>query len=383
MNVDVFLRIIDKKRKKKVFLPIFLNHFVSTTLIMKPFDLLFLFGRPISPLYSMVMAFRASLYRRNILHVNTLPVPVISVGNLTMGGTGKTPAVQMLAKYLQRKGWRPAVVSRGYRGKADKPVNVVSDGRNILLSAENAGDEPYLLATSIPGLVVLTGKKRIMPCRYACDELGCNIIILDDGFQHLSVDRDVNIVLFNATTLAGNSRVFPGGELREPVSALRRADAFLLTGVTTDNAPRADAFSKLLKDKFNNTPVFTSEISVSGISSIKSEEVVTNINKLKFYAFSGIAHPQRFLDTLTSEGLQICGHTSFKDHASYSSDEVNTLTKKAEAAGATGLITTEKDMVKLQNVTTQLPLFYLILRPTPPQELVEFIESAVGPPPQS
>ncbi len=378
MNVVVFLRSIDKKRKKKVFLPIFLNHLMPSTLIMKQIDLLFLFGRPLSPLYSLLMTVRASLYRHNILRVNTLPVPVISIGNLTMGGTGKTPAVLMLAEHLHKNGWRPAVVSRGYRGKADKSVNVVSDGKNILLSPEDAGDEPYMLATSLPGLVVVTGKKRITPCRYACEKLGCNIIILDDGFQHLAVARDVNIVLFNATTLAGNSRVFPGGELREPVNALKRADVFLLTGVTAENSSRAEAFSKLLKEKFTNTPVFTSGTSVSGISTLKRGENTDITKKIPLYAFSGIAHPERFIDTIKSEGLQICGQTSFKDHASYSTDELNNLCQKAENAGAAGLITTEKDIVKLHHATTRLPLFYLILRPVLSQEFVNLIDSAIG-----
>jgi len=187
---------------------------------------LYLLGRPFSPLYSTVMMLRASLYDRHFFRRYKLEAPVISIGNLTMGGTGKTPVVSHLATFLQGQGYRPAIISRGYGGEAGNRVNVVSDGKTIYLDAKQAGDEPRLLAETLPGIPVLTGIVRVLPCRHAIHAMGCNILLLDDGFQHLAVDRDINIVLFSAATLAGNSRVFPGGDLREPVSALRRADVF-------------------------------------------------------------------------------------------------------------------------------------------------------------
>ncbi len=123
----------------------------------------------------------------------------------------------------------------------------MSDGENIILSPTLAGDEPHMLAKSLPGIPVLTGKRRIIPCRYAIDNLQCDVLILDDGFQHIAVKRDIDIVLFDSTTLAGNSRVFPGGPLREPVSALKRCHAFLLTGESITNQERAQKFSNLLQ----------------------------------------------------------------------------------------------------------------------------------------
>ena len=176
----------------------------------------FMLGRPLAPLYSLAMLARAQGYRRGLFASHKMPVPVISVGNLLMGGTGKTPLVQYLAQLLQNEGWKPAIISRGYGGRAKDRVNVVSNGQQVLLDAVQAGDEPLLLAESLPGVPVLTGIVRHLPAREAI-AMGADVLVLDDGFQHLAVQRDVNLVLFNADRLAGNSRVFPGGELREPV----------------------------------------------------------------------------------------------------------------------------------------------------------------------
>jgi len=134
-----------------------------------------------------------------------------------MGGTGKTPCVQFVSRYMQQKGYKVAIVSRGYGGSAHEKVNLVSTGEKPLLSAEEAGDEPRLHADLLPGVTVATGIVRKLTCQYVVDQLNCDAIILDDGFQHLGVQRDINLVLFNSSTLAGNSRVFPGGDLREPV----------------------------------------------------------------------------------------------------------------------------------------------------------------------
>lgn len=344
---------------------------------MQPVDALFFLGRPFSPLYGALMRIRAWLYSRNILGVSRLPVPVISVGNLTMGGTGKTPTVQMLSRYLQQNGYRPAVVSRGYGGSARMQVNVVSTGKEILLGAGEAGDEPYMLASTVPGLPVLTGKKRALPCWYACTELQCDIIILDDGFQHLAVQRDLDIVLFNAANLDGCSHVFPGGELREPFTALRRADVFLLTGITATNRARARAFESDLGRRFGDIPVFTTETRVAGVFRITGEPAEDGELRQAFLAFSGIAHPERFLASLAQQDIRTTGTFQLKDHARYNGDDMAMLVRNAMKKGATALITTQKDSVKLKELACSFPLYYLAIEATPSAQFIAYLNSSL------
>lgn len=326
---------------------------------MRTLDILFLLGRPLGPVYSMIMSMRARLYSRRLFSVNTFDIPVVSVGNLTMGGTGKTPMVAALAEHFVQQGRRVAIVSRGYGGSVREPVNVVSDGETTFLSPGEAGDEPVMLARSLPGVVVLTGRKRALPCRHAIERFNVDIIILDDGFQHMAVERDLNLVLFNATSLAGNSRVFPGGELREPVSALNRADAFIITGLTDENRARALAFSQLLRSRFSQQPVFTTTTKPSSLVPLRPADETVRTPSLPLFAFSGIAHPERFYAQLEGCGYQIQGELSFQDHKEYSQGEMRKIEKHARASGAKGIVTTFKDAVKLEQVQFSLPVFYL------------------------
>jgi len=324
----------------------------------KVLDLLFFFGRPFSPIYSLLMKSREKLYYSNILHQKSLEAPVISIGNLVLGGTGKTPTVRHVAQLLLSRGYHPAIVSRGYGGKSKAEINVVSDGEKILLTPLQAGDEPYMLALSLPGVPVLTGKRRKIPCSYAIDRLQCDVIILDDGFQHLGVKRDVDIVLFDSTTQAGNSRVFPGGPMREPISALHRSHAFLLTGKNEINQERARKFSNLLQKVFPNKPVFISALhscKLYGPNGLVTDE---NISKL-FFGFCGIANPSRFEDSLVSLGVQLADFRALSDHTHYCQNLVSQLCKKATECGAASMVTTEKDFVKLQDFQFSLPLYVL------------------------
>mgnify|MGYP002662447933 FL=1 len=157
-------------------------------------------GRPFAPLYGAIMRLREICYRRGVCTTHQLPVPVLSVGNLTVGGTGKTPMVQHLARLLQDNGFRPAVISRGYAGRAQGRVNLVSDGSRLLLDADLAGDEPRFLAETLPGVPVLTGIVRRLPAREAV-ALGADVLLLDDGFQHMQLARDINLALVSYTHL--------------------------------------------------------------------------------------------------------------------------------------------------------------------------------------
>ncbi|MDO9042127.1 MAG: tetraacyldisaccharide 4'-kinase [Desulfocapsaceae bacterium] len=319
-----------------------------------------LLGRPFSPLYSVAMKLRSALYKRRFFRRYKLDVPVISIGNLTMGGTGKTPMVSYLATFLQSQGYKPAIISRGYGGVADNKVNVVSDGKEIFLDAKQAGDEPLLMAESLPGIPVLTGIVRALPCKHAIHTLGCDILLLDDGFQHLAVERDINLVLFSADSLAGNSRVFPGGDLREPVTALERADAFLLTGTTQANKERAERFAILLQNRFPQRPVFFSKYTPCG-AKIELEDKNLPLTALPspLYGFCGIARPEAFQQTLTDQGLIVSGFTALKDHQYYTPRILQQIQKKACDSGAQGIITTAKDMVKLKNCNFSLPFYSL------------------------
>jgi tetraacyldisaccharide 4'-kinase len=327
----------------------------------KALRLFFFLGRPFSPLYSAVMKSREKLYHREIFRRYPLPVPVIAIGNLVLGGTGKTPTVQHIARLLLDSGHHPAIVSRGCGGQSKAAVNVVSDGKDIFLSPQIAGDEPYMLARSLPGVAVLTGARRIAPCRHAIDKLCADVVILDDGFQHLAIKRDIDIVLFDSSALAGNSRVFPGGCLREPISALNRCHAFLLTGQTAANKNRTDQFAALLQQRFPGRPVFISASDTGELQSPEGPVAGEDIHG-NFFGFCGIANPERFKHSLVSHGIQLAGFQSFKDHTPYNQAMVEQLGKKAVNSGADYLITTEKDYVKLHNFNFTLPLYVLKVR---------------------
>lgn len=332
---------------------------------MQTKQLNYILGRPLAPLYSVAMRIREDLYRRGILKSYNLAAPVISVGNLTLGGTGKTPMVQYLARLLQNHGYRPAVISRGYGGRAQGRVNLVSDGSRLLLDAELAGDEPRFLAETLPDVPVLTGIVRRLPAQKAL-EIGANVLLLDDGFQHMQIVRDVNLVLFNADRLAGNSRVFPGGELREPVAALRRATGFLLTGVNEENRERAGRFADLLRSRFAEIPVSLAEycpnalirVTVDGSIDTGATDILAS---RRCFAFCGIAQPELFRQTLERQGLQLVGFHPLADHQRYSSSVLDGLLSRARRAEADVLVTTEKDLVKLAawTVEVSMPLFAL------------------------
>ncbi len=345
----------------------------------KKFSSLYFIGRPFSPLYSAVMKTREALYFKGIKHRHKLDIPVISVGNLTMGGTGKTPIVALLASLLQKEGFKPAIISRGYGGAAGNKVNVVSDGNEILMDAQAAGDEPCFLANKLPDIPVLTGIVRILPSRHAAKQLGCNILILDDGFQHMAVERDLDLVLFSAATLAGNSRVFPGGDLREPVSALKRGHAFIITGVTDELRERCANFKKLLLQRFPDTPVFFTSYQAVGTTSL-TDKTVQDLSELPtpLFGFCGIAQPQLFQKSLETENIATAGFIPLRDHQAFTPSLMKKIIRQAGKCGAQGLITTEKDLIKLQKDSLPLPCFALKMEVLPDQEFSLFFREKMS-----
>ncbi|MCX5875153.1 MAG: tetraacyldisaccharide 4'-kinase [Deltaproteobacteria bacterium] len=326
--------------------------------------ILFLVGRIFSPAYSLVMVLRAFLYRKNILlKSQRLSVPVISIGNLTLGGTGKTPMVRYVTRLLLNRNLRPAIVSRGYGGKATGKVNIVSDGARILLMPDMAGDEPFMLAEALPGVPVLTGPERVRVASHAIQEFGVNHVVMDDGFQHLAVQRDLDLVLFSARALLGNGRVFPGGPLREPVSALGRAHGFVVTGVESGNRAKVEDFQKWLQGAFPGKPVFVGEYLPAGIwhSWQGKTSTLAEVRELPVFAFAGIANPDFFRQTLRQEGFSLVGFKEFKDHHGYTAQDVAALVTAAQAHDAKALITTEKDFAKLRPFFGEFPILALTI----------------------
>ena len=347
-------------------------------------------GRPFAPLYGAIMRLRETCYRRGVCTIHRLPVPVISVGNLTVGGTGKTPMVQHLARLLKDNGFRPAVISRGYAGRAQGRVNLVSDGSRLLLDADLAGDEPRFLAETLPGVPVLTGIVRRLPAREAV-ALGADVLLLDDGFQHMQLARDINLALFSADRLAGNSRVFPGGELREPVAALRRATGFVLTGVDDRNRERAARFADLLRARFPEIPTTLSGYATDSVVRLSAAGLLepagdAGLAGRRLFGFCGIARPESFERTVQAAGLEMGGFLPLADHQRYVPAVLDRIRTRAAQAGAEALVTTEKDLVKLAGCAADLglPLYALrrrvVLDPAFADDLLAAVRQRAGQP---
>ncbi len=339
---------------------------------MKP-EFYFMLGFPLSPLYSGIMSFRAFLYKKGILQSTRLPVPVISVGNLTMGGTGKTPMVISVARFLQRCGHVPVVLSRGYGGKSRGQVNVVSDRTEIYLSAEDAGDEPRFLAESLPGVPVVTGVKRSVTGKFACGRFNPDVIVLDDGFQHLALQRDIDLVLFSSGTLVGNGRVFPGGTLRESFKALGRASAFIMTG-GMEHGIQQSAFLEKIRGKFPEIPFFNTDYRpVSMVGNAMSSPSLQDAKGKKWFGFCGLADPDGFRKTLEREGFRLSGFRSYSDHYPYGKEDAEQLAGLARSMGLDGLITTEKDYVKFVKLNVKIQTTALRMETVLSQSLQDFL----------
>ena len=234
-----------------------------------------------------------------------------------------------------------------------------------------------MLAESLPGVFVLTGIVRRLPAAQAVN-MGADILLLDDGFQHLALRRDLDIVLFNTDKLAGNSRVFPGGDLREPITALRRCHAFVLTGTDEQNQERAEKFKKVLNAKFPEQPVFFSSYRPGGfvLQKTDGEKISVQPEELadqRCFAFCGIARPESFHRTLNKLAITPVAFCGLPDHFSYPAKTVRQLISDARQAGATAFLCTEKDMVKLRHIDMQLPLYAAVMEAQPEKDFIKLI----------
>jgi tetraacyldisaccharide 4'-kinase len=298
--------------------------------------------------YLGVINFRNWFYDHKIFNEVKLPCPVISVGNITVGGTGKTPCVIMLAQMLQTNGFKPAILSRGYGGRSVHSVNIVSDGDKILLDSATAGDEPYLMARELKSVPVITGAERIATGKAAINQFGANVLICDDAMQHRKIFRDLNLVLLDSHSLSGKDHVLPRGRLREPIKELKRAGAIILT--RADETVQADTkIGELIKAK--DIPVFKSIHRPKDIikADFSGQQPVSVLARKKVYAFCGIAKPDSFHETLSSAGAQILSLDVFPDHHRYQKNELDKIKTGFIDSRADYLVTTEKDATRLQS----------------------------------
>ena len=303
---------------------------------------------------------RRWLYSRGIRRVRRLPCKVISVGNVVAGGSGKTPAVIAIARLLKdRADLNMAVLSRGYRSGTRCPA-VVSDGVDVLLSPVEAGDEPYLLSQSLPGVPVLIGKDRVQTGLIAINKWNCQAVILDDGFQYLKLARDVDIVAVDASRPFGLGHIIPRGYLREPLSTLRRADLILLT--RTDQCERLDSVRDRLAQIAPSVPVFESvHKPISLYSSDTDREIgLDAIKDKKILAVCGIANPLSFVGTLRSLGPAEVDLLSFPDHHAYPPSSIEMIRQRAAELNVDLIVATEKDAPKLSRIVDS-PVLSLIV----------------------
>jgi tetraacyldisaccharide 4'-kinase len=284
---------------------------------------------------------------------------VISVGNITVGGTGKTPCVIMLAQMLQENGFKPAILSRGYGGKSINPVNIVSNGRKILLDSEIAGDEPFLIAQELKGIPVITGTKRIITGKTAVNQFGANVLICDDAMQHRQIFRNINLVLLDNQSLRGNNHTLPRGMLREPIAGLSRASAFVLTH-TDEGQQTSNTIEKLVQNE--NIPIFMSihkpKDMVKGDYSVQWP--ISILAGKKVCAFCGIAKPDSFKKTLLAAGAQVLSFDIFPDHHRYNKNELEKIKTRFIDCRADFLISTQKDGTRLQEFPEFLTMIYML-----------------------
>jgi len=311
----------------------------------------------LSGVYGRVAARRRAWYAAHPERVRFLARPVVSVGNLAVGGTGKTPIVAAIARELAARGERPSILSRGYARTSPRDgVTVVSDGRTVSADVAIAGDEPLMLARALPGVSVLVGADRYLSGRLAETHFAATVHLLDDGFQYLALGRAADLLVARAEDLA--DRVLPAGRLREPLSSARAADAVLIAG--DEAAARRVGEALGVRECFTVT------------------RALGHVPHAPLFAVAAIARPQRFFDDLAGRGLTVTGTMSFRDHHPYSAEDVSRIAAAARASGAHVVATTEKDRVRLPADADGLPIAAVPLEVTLDPRLGDWLMEKLG-----
>ena len=324
----------------------------------------------ISCIFAAIVALRYFLYRVGLKRRHPLGIQVISIGNVTAGGTGKTPVTEIFARTLAAEGGKVAILSRGYRRKEApwwqrlftdviSPPLVVSDGKHVLLDSATGGDEPYMLASNLPGVAVVVDRDRVKAGRYAIKRLGCDTIILDDGFQYQKLKHSIEVVLVDSTNPFGNGNMLPRGILREPVRHLKRADIIFLTKCRGDVSAVVQEIRK-----YNKTAeIVECTHAPKSLKDVWSREEfpLTWLEGKTTCTLSGIASPKGFENSLRHLGAKVVWCERYADHHSYDSSEILYALNRTADMGADALVTTEKDAVRFPRLETS-PVRCLYLR---------------------
>ncbi|MEN9637796.1 MAG: hypothetical protein RL077_6200 [Verrucomicrobiota bacterium] len=339
------------------------------------------FLQSLSWVFNGVTQTRLWLYRHRILHDQPLGCLVVVVGNLTVGGTGKTPVVEMFARALRDRGRKVAILSRGYKSKstplwkkwwwslthAEEPApRIVSDGVRVLLDSEQAGDEPYMLARNLPGVIVLVDKNRVKAGAFAIKKFGCDTLVLDDGFQYLPLKGRLNVLLVDKTNPFGNGQLLPRGILREPIKHLKRASYVMLTKSNGQRDPELEALIKQHHPTVDiiecaHRPQYLQRFGVA-LNAPEARVPLVFLQGRRVFAFSGIATPESFEKFLRDLGATLVGRERFLDHYRFEREDIEGLFELAMAERAECVVTTEKDAVRInESLAFPLPLYYLRL----------------------
>jgi tetraacyldisaccharide 4'-kinase len=317
---------------------------------------------PLGGLYGLAMKARRAFYRRGLFRTQDVGVPVISVGNVTLGGTGKTPLVEWIANRLANANRRVCILTRGYgRANAHRRV-IVSNGVEILSDAARAGDEAFLLAEKLKGqATVISDADRASAAHWAIENLGSDVFVLDDGFQNLGLARSLDIVTLDATNPWGNRRLFPSGTLREHPGGIARADCVVLTRV--DLSDQLEELEREIRELSHGRPVFRSHMKIESlrpVNSVSGKDSPFSLDEIKSStaaAFCGIGNPESFFDQLRSEGYELAHTRVFRDHYAYAQADIDRIVRESNAAGVRTLLTTAKDEVKLRELSIELPCY--------------------------
>jgi tetraacyldisaccharide 4'-kinase len=335
---------------------------------------------PLGLLYGAAVRTRLGLYRSGLLKSETIGVPVISVGNITAGGTGKTPLVEWVARAVSREGLKVCVLTRGY-GRADESKRVVaSDGVRVLAEFEECGDEPRLLAERLVGAAaVVCDRDRVAAARWALENLGADVFVLDDGFQHLRIARGLDIVTVDASAPWGGGHLLPRGRLREPREGLARADCVVIT--RSDMAEDLGALrAEVLRLSRDKAAVVTSRVRTLGLSPLDStagvskvalegeggkallesdsgKALLEGVASQPVGAFCAIGNPRAFFAQLRRDGFDLRHERAFADHHAFTQAELGEVVRAAGREGARALLTTAKDAVKLRTLALSIPSY--------------------------
>jgi tetraacyldisaccharide 4'-kinase len=323
---------------------------------------------PLAILNAKIQYLRREGYRKGDCKSVHPGVPTVCVGNITLGGTGQTPLVEEVCALFTSLGLKPAVISRGYGGELEGSAAVVSDGEEVFLNAAQAGDEPVLLARRLTGVPVVIAAKRIDGARLAVDKLGAQALVMDDGYQHLKLARDLDIVVLDATRPFGNGFCLPRGMLREPPTALCDAGALILTRSDRLDRVELDRVEAQLRRYNSDAPILCANHRMDRVVGWPVEDCGESdelrwLKGRKLLAFAGIGKPEAFFGQLEELGAELVGRASYSDHHAYTVADLQGLVRQCGEGGGEALVTTEKDAVRLMEyLPLGVPLKVVTLR---------------------